>query len=368
MKNIFSKIVLVAVLFGLGAGTTYARECTECRRTAAKRSAAQAKASACKRAQSTAELSVNNVRAMINGYGNMLYDGSVAQYHIPKNSNTCPMFCAALWIGGTDVNEQLRLAALRFGSEGDDYWPGPLTVDGAASTDLDRCTKYDKHYIITKADVLALMAMFDYSTNPPTPREGAFDQSAIAQVIMKWPAEGGEVGLSPYLAPFYDAKHDGHYDPLTGDYPYYDFDNELCPSSLKAALAPGESYHPRRTMEDSVGVVNGGLLSDQVLKGDQTIWWIFNDMGNTHTETQGSPIGLEIRAQAFGFSTNDEINNMTFYSYEIINRSTYTLKNTYFSQWVDPDLGYAFDDYVGCDVKRGLGYCYNGDESDGPGS
>ena len=368
MKNIFSKIVLVAVLFGLGAGTTYARECTECRRTAAKRSAAQAKASACKRAQSTAELSVNNVRAMINGYGNMWYDGSVAQYHIPKNSNTCPMFCAALWIGGTDVNEQLRLAALRFGSEGDDYWPGPLTIDGAASTDLDRCTKYDKHYIITKADVMALMAMFDYSTNPPTPREGAFDQSAIAEVIMKWPAEGGEAGLSPYLAPFYDANHDGHYDPLAGDYPYYDFDNELCPSSLKAALAPGENYSPRRTMEDSAGVVHGGLLSDQVLKGDQTIWWIFNDMGNTHTETQGSPIGLEIRAQAFGFSTNDEINNMTFYSYEVINRSTYTLKNTYFSQWVDPDLGYAFDDYVGCDVKRGLGYCYNGDESDGPGS
>ena len=368
MKNIFSKIVLVAVLFGLGAGTTYARECTECRRTAAKRSAAQAKASACKRAQSTAELSVNNVRAMINGYGNMWYDGSVAQYHIPKNSNTCPMFCAALWIGGTDVNEQLRLAALRFGSEGDDYWPGPLTIDGAASTDLDRCTKYDKHYIITKADVMALMAMFDYSTNPPTPREGAFDQSAIAEVIMKWPAEGGEAGLSPYLAPFYDANHDGHYDPLAGDYPYYDFDNELCPSSLKAALAPGENYSPRRTMEDSAGVVHGGLLSDQVLKGDQTIWWIFNDMGNTHTETQGSPIGLEIRAQAFGFSTNDEINNMTFYSYEVINRSTYTLKNTYFSQWVDPDLGYAFDDYVGCDVKRGLGYRYNGDESDGPGS
>jgi len=368
MKNIFSKIVLVAFLFGLGAGTAYARECTECKRTAGKRSAAQAKASACKRAQSTAELSVNNVRAMINGYGNMWYDGSVAQYHIPKNSNTCPMFCAALWIGGTDVNEQLRLAALRFGSEGDDFWPGPLTIDGAASTDLDRCTKYDKHYIITKADVMALMAMFDYTTNPPSPREGVFDQAAIPEVIMNWPAEGGEAGLSPYLAPFYDANHDGHYDPLAGDYPYYDFDNELCPSSLKAALAPGENYSPRRTMEDSAGVVHGGLLSDQVLKGDQTIWWIFNDMGNTHMETQGSPIGLEIRAQAFGFSTNDEINNMTFYSYEIINRSTYTLKNTYFSQWVDPDLGYAFDDYVGCDVKRGLGYCYNGDEADGPGS
>jgi hypothetical protein len=37
---------------------------------------------------------------------------------------------------------------------------------------------------------------------------------------------------------------------------------------------------------------------------------------------------------------------MTFYSYEIVNRSTYTLTGTYFSQWVDPDLGYAQDAYL----------------------
>jgi len=59
---------------------------------------------------------------------------------------------------------------------------------------------------------------------------------------------------------------------------------------------------------------------------------------------------------------------MTFYTYEIINRSTYELANTYFSQWVDPDLGYAHDDFVGCDVKRGLGYCYNGKDQDGSGT
>ena len=33
----------------------------------------------------------------------------------------------------------------------------------------------------------------------------------------------------------------------------------------------------------------------------------------------------------------------------------------YFGQWVDPDLGYYLDDYVGCDVSLGLGICYNGD-------
>ncbi len=76
---------------------------------------------------------------------------------------------------------------------------------------------------------------------------------------------------------------------------------------------------------------------------------------------------MEIRAQAFAFATNDVINNMTFYSYEIINRSTFELTQTYFSPWVDTDLGFATDDYVGCDVKRGLGYCYNGTEIDGNG-
>src|SRR5690606_22866099 len=33
-------------------------------------------------------------------------------------------------------------------------------------------------------------------------------------------------------------------------------------------------------------------------------------------------------------------------------------------QWVDADLGNPFDDFVGCDVPRNLGYCYNGDDFD----
>jgi hypothetical protein len=58
---------------------------------------------------------------------------------------------------------------------------------------------------------------------------------------------------------------------------------------------------------------------------------------------------------------------MTFYNYQLINRSTFTLQDTYFGQWVDADLGYAQDDFVGCDVGRGLGYCYNGLPLDGSG-
>ena len=98
--------------------------------------------------------------------------------------------------------------------------------------------------------------------------------------------------------------------------------------------------------------------------GDQTLFWIFNDKGNIHTETEAEPLGLEIHAQAFGFTADNEVNDMTFYNYKVINRSTLPLNDTYFGQWVDPDLGYYLDDYVGCDVNLGLGICYNGDAED----
>lgn len=370
MKSIYSKIVVVSLLLATVSGSVMARECTECKKTNTKNAAVQTKAAVCKRAQSTAELNINNVRALINGYGNMWYDGSVTQYHIPKNSNTSPLYCAALWIGGTDVNDQLRLAALRFGSEGDDYWPGPLKINGTASVDLPICNAYDKHWIITKAEVLDLKSYFEYDEEEHTVtlRGDNPPENVFTDAILNWPAKGDGDDLSSFLAPFYDADGDLEYNPRNGDYPYYDFENKLCPKTLKANLAPGEQYVTLPTMETEANIVHGGILSDQVLKGDQTIWWIFNDMGNTHTESGGQPIGLEIRAQAFAFATNDEINNMTFYSYEIINRSTYELRETYFSQWVDPDLGNAYDDYVGCDVRRGLGYCYNGNDNDASGA
>src|SRR5690606_20699886 len=38
--------------------------------------------------------------------------------------------------------------------------------------------------------------------------------------------------------------------------------------------------------------------------------------------------------------------------------------DTYFGQWADSDVGCSEDDYVGCDVNRGLGYAYNADAVD----
>ena len=302
-------------------------------------------------------LYINNVRARINTGGDMWWDlpgGIGGQYYVPANGSATSLFSGSLWIGGLDINNQLKLAALRYRQDGQDYWTGPLTIDGTAAIDEETCSEYDRFFVVTREDVDAYVQHTD-------PETGAFISDPDYQIpesFFDYPAHGNvSKGQSYYLAPFKDADGNGAYDPTQGDYPYYDLDNKLCPLNYVG----DPTYIPTPTMESEFYPnYYGGILVDQVLKGDETMWWVFNDKGNIHTETDGAAIGMEVRAQAFGFSTNDEINSMTFYSYEIINRSTYELTQTYFSPWVDTDLGYAWDDYIGCDVLRGLGYCYNG--------
>ena len=309
-------------------------------------------------------LNINNVRARINTGGDMWWDlgaGIGAQYYIPANSSTTSMFSGSLWIGGLDINNQLKLAALRYRQVGQDYWTGPLTIDGTAAIDKETCSQWDKMFDIKRADIDQFLSWWNSDNKAED-----FPGYTIPESILNYPAHGDvSKGQSYYLAPFKDVNGDGDYDPNDGDYPYYDITNELCP----LLYANDPDYVPTPTMETELYYPQyfGGILVDQVLKGDETLWWIFNDKGNFHSESKGASIGMEIRAQAFGFSTNDAINNMTFYSYEIINRSTYELTQTYFAPWVDTDLGYAWDDYVGCDVGRGLGYCYNGKAIDGGG-
>jgi len=310
-------------------------------------------AAGCLAAAGASELYFNNVKCRIMTGGDVWRNNDEAGYFIPANTKKTSLFAGALWIGGIDINGQLKVAALRFRQVGNDFWPGPLTVDGTASIEAPTCIAYDKINTIYRKDVDEfLLHQNNPSLNPNYEIPSYFYEYPAhpLQTVPLWEK------MSHYLAPFKDVNGDGEYNPDDGDYPYYDVTNELCPRNLENIGKP-----------PAIPAEGIGILADQVLKGDQTLWWVFNDKGNSHSESSGQPIGFEIRAQAFAFSTNDEINNMTFYSYEIINRSTYELSDTYFSQWVDPDLGFSNDDYIGCDVVRGLGYCYNGKPTDGSG-
>lgn len=324
----------------------------------------QAKGANCAPATARLTMDFNDVSAFIEQGGSMFQDrqNSVAAYEVPKGSGLRAIYAGALWMGGTDVNGQLKLAAIKFRT-GNDFWPGPLSVSpgtgnydpgnpvgddairpfGAANINPDQCIAYDRFYTIRKAEVIQFNVWWECSQDPSA--EGCDEvvqpSNDILNRIYEWPAHG-DVSLEQdfYLAPFYDRDGDGSYDPVgAGDYPWYD---------------------------DILGRddIQCGIDRRVSLFGDETHWWIFNDKGNIHTETSGDPIGMEIRAQAFAFATTDEVNRMTFYNYELINRGTQTLFNTYFSQYMDVDIGGAPDDYAGCDVSRGLGYIFNGDLND----
>ena len=299
----------------------------------------------CAPSTARAELALNNVRFLIETGGNMWEDRAqgAPHYYVPKAGNNSVLFAGSLWMGGYDPANNLKLAAVRFRQNGNDFWPGPLTNDGSASVEPDVCVEYDKFWRTTKQDA-ELHALWwqrinddDPSNDNLPPFENGY---TIPQSFLEWPGNGNiSQGQDNILGPFFDQNGDDIYSPEQGDYPDFNL--------------AGDKDCRNKFREDPVP-----------LFGDENIFWIFNDKGNIHTESGGDPIGMEIRAQAFAFATSDEINSMTFYNYVLINQGTLTLESTYFGQWVDCDVGNAVDDYVGCDVQRGLGFGFNGEEFD----
>ncbi|MFT6026596.1 MAG: hypothetical protein ACI8P5_000847 [Bacteroidia bacterium] len=336
------RILLVVALFIGAVSTSFAEKTKGLGESSNKVAGPTGITADCAPPSTSIELDLNNVRTMIHSGGDMWWDlQSVARYEVPKNSGKHSMYAGSLWMGGVDVNNQLKVAAVRFRQVGYDFWPGPLNTT-TAEISPTQCTEYDKFFPITRTEVDQFVGWYLCSNDPDCDEAADFPGYSIPASILDWPAHG-DIGLGQdyNLAPYYDADGSGNYNPEDGgDYPYYD----LNPTDFDCLVD-----------------------RDVKLFGDETLWWVFNDKGNIHTETGANPIGMEIRGQAFAFATNDEINDMTFYNYELINRGSFTLTNTYFAQWVDCDLGFAEDDYVGCDVQRGLGYCYNGFAVDGTG-
>ena len=303
----------------------------------------ESRAAACAPATALRDLEWNNINALIETGGSLWQDraNGRSHYFAPKNGDVGVLFAGSLWLGGVSPDQQLKLAALLYRYSGNDYWPGPLSTDGAAEVNSSTCLEWDKFAISLRTDAALHRQYHDCRQDPNCNLSELFpDGYTMPSYFNDYPAHGNvTAGQDYYIAPYYDYDSNGSYEPENGDYPWYDLTRSIdCKSRRRDDIVP--------------------------LFGDQTYYWVFNDKGNIHSESGGQPIGMEIRAQAFAFSTNDEVNNMTFYNYVLINQGSQTLQETYFGTWIDLDIGGHVDDYVGCDVQRGLGYGYNGDAFD----
>lgn len=230
-------------------------------------------------------------------------------WEVPAGSGKQTIFQHSLWFGGLDTDDSLHLAAYRFGQVGKDYWSGPLkTTD--ATIDMMTVLKYHHIWTLTREEVDYFIA-----------HHGEAGYKA-PEDILTWPAHG-EGDYAQNLAPFVDVDGDGHYNPESGDYPD--------------------------------------------IKGDQCLFFIFNDSFMEHGESYGKKIGLEVHAMVYAYDAPDDeaLNNTVFVNYKFYNRSNNNYHDVYLGLWTDWDIGYGWDDYVGCDVQRNSCFGYNGFPLDG---
>lgn len=256
-------------------------------------------------------LSINNIKALVRAGGVQFWEptpnstNNQSVYEYPNGSGKNTIFTSSIWIGGLDNSNNLKIAAERYNYWGSDFWTGPLTTNGTASTNQSIVNTWNNVWMIKKQNLLSYLSGSSYPNNPPL-------------FVLNWPAHGDtNLNQSYQIAPFVDVNGNGHYEPYLGDYPK--------------------------------------------IYGDQCAFFVLND-SKIHNETNGIPIGVEIHVYAYAFNNpNDSaLHNTIFYKYKLINRSTTTLHDCYIGLFTDIDIGYPFDDYVACDVERSMHFGYNG--------
>ena len=316
----------------------------------------------CAQATMPIDQAVNNVRARLLNGGDVWWDGnSNGRYIVPKvppgEPEISSIFAGAVWIGGLDPAGSLKVAAQSYGtSQGQtDFWPGPLNqFDG--TTDRRTCSDWDKFFKVTATEIDEHLRLLRSAQDG----EIVYTPDLIPAGVKGWPAQGNPHFIDEHnfelprtgqgLAGYYDENRDGIYDPLDGDYPIIEIRG--CTDWEGGEVVNGcERYFEP-----------GG---DKPQYPNEMIFWIYNDAGGIHTESNGDAIQMEVQVQAFAYATNDFINDMTFQRYKLINRAIEDIRDCYFAMWVDPDLGCSADDYVGCDTLRSLAYVYNQDAADG---
>ena len=100
--------------------------------------------------------------------------------------------------------------------------------------------------------------------------------------------------------------------------------------------------------------------------GDQVLFYVANDLDTAATNffLGSNPIGLEFQVTTWAYENVDSLKDVVFKKYKMINKSGKEISDMYISYWADDDLGFANDDFSGCDTTLNLGYCWNGDNND----
>ncbi|MEO6302354.1 MAG: T9SS type A sorting domain-containing protein, partial [Bacteroidia bacterium] len=214
---------------------------------------------------------------------------------------------------------QLHIAAQTYRQNGTDFWPGPLDTL-IAQTTIAKGKPYNKVWKISCNQIN------QFAVNYNSFNAAANTAATYSDITTFLPNGNNTNNFAKQLYPYKDWNTNGIYEPSLGEYP--------------------------------------------IIKGHQQIYSVYNDAFANHTETGGAKLGIEVHDRSFSYNeptiadSMKVINYTTFYNYEVINRSSFSYNHVYMSLWIDADLGYYLDDYIGTDTLNNFGYAYNGDTND----
>jgi len=167
---------------------------------------------------------------------------------------------------------------------------------------------------------------------------------AKASLIQEW--QPGEWGMDPSdpLAKFYEVSiEDGPGSPA-----YIAWADAVSLGSEFIDLNGDGIYDP--------------YVDRPALSGDRTAWIVYNDgtpMSIRMLSLQTPPMGLEILQTAWAYEQGEDLKDVIFFRFQLINVSPDNIDDFIFSVWLDPDIGESTDDLVGCDTTIEFGYIYN---------
>ncbi len=228
-------------------------------------------------------------------------------FEAPAGSGKSPMYIAMPWIAGLDQNNELHVAVHRYNQVGIDFFTGTLKMSSAEpSGNVNHCRVWK----LNQSEI-------DYHKT-----HWNVNGYVAPEAIVSWPGNGNpQFDEAPVLAPFADINQNGFYEPALGEYP--------------------------------------------IIRGEQAIYFIFNDAADVHTESGGEILGLEIHGMAYVMrdsSTQTGINNTDntlFMHYTIMNRSSNDYHKLRIGIFSDIDIGNAYNDYAGCDTLQDAFFVYN---------
>lgn len=256
-------------------------------------------------------LNGNSVSALIYDEGRLFHNiqNSSAGYQYPAGNNHL-IYYGGFWFGGTNQNGELKLASQLYGNKRD-FYRGPLSTTNQY---LDTAYIYNYEsgiWTVKKSEIIYHIDNYD---------QNGYE---IPDVISNWPGNGNpSIGVAAQLAPYVDVNNNGIYEPHLGDYP--------------------------------------------CIKGDMASYQIMHDDG-VHFSSGGEKIGAEIHMMIYQIQSNNFLDSTTFIEVKLINRgqnSFVDFKSTFF---IDTDIGFSEDDYIGSDPSRNLMYAYNSNNDDGGG-